>query len=293
MTPPPLIDAWLAYLAAERGLSSHTLASYAQDIRHIHRLGESPGFDAIQHHDIRRLVNALHQRGLSGRSLARMLSAWRSFYRYLIKRHAFRHNPCDKFRSPGYPQAFPPTLSVDRTQRLLAPTGERHRLSVRDQALFELMYSSGLRLTEVAQLTLSQLDLHAGDVRVIGKGNKTRIVPLGRMANAALAAWLSQRDIHSEFVFPGRSPHRHLSQRAIELRLAQRAQQSELGEHVHPHMLRHAFASHLLQSSGDLRAVQDMLGHDHIRSTQVYTRLDFQHLAHVYDFAHPRAKQKV
>lgn len=285
-----LVDAYLIHLAAERGLSAHTISNYAREVRLLlNNCGATPLAD-LRAHDIRRIIASLHARGLSGRSLARTLSAWRGFYHYLDKRHSYTHNPCEGLRAPKHARTLPRSLSVEQVAHLLDSPDES-ALAVRDNAIFELFYSSGLRLTELATLKLTQLDLIQGEVNVTGKGNKNRLVPLGGHAIAALQRWFTQRADASDYVFPGRNG-KHLSQRAIELRLKHRAEQIGLDAKVHPHVLRHAFASHLLQSSGDLRAVQELLGHASISTTQIYTQLDFQHLAATYDQAHPRARKK-
>ncbi|MHB1676376.1 MAG: tyrosine recombinase XerC [Sulfuriferula sp.] len=287
-----LADAYLMHLAAERGLSAHTISNYARDLRLLLGKIKPRALADLRAHDIRRLIATLHAQGLSGKSLARTLSAWRSFYHYLNQRHDYPHNPCDSLHAPKHPRALPRSLSVEQTMRLLDTQNAGDPLTVRDNAIFELFYSSGLRLSELAMLKFSQLDLSNGEISVVGKGNKTRIVPVGKPAVSALQRWLMQRAAPGEYVFPGRNSAQHLSQRAIQLRLERRAQQVGLDTKVHPHVLRHAFASHLLQSSGDLRAVQELLGHASISTTQIYTQLDFQHLAATYDLAHPRAKKK-
>ncbi|MDP1956663.1 MAG: tyrosine recombinase XerC, partial [Rhodocyclaceae bacterium] len=220
---------------------------------------------------------------------------WRSFYRWLARRGQLAVDPCVGLRAPKRPRALPKALGIDQTVALLATPGD-DPLAVRDRAMFELFYSSGLRLAELAALDVpGGLDLAGGAVTVTGKRAKTRSVPVGAKAFAALTAWLDQRVAMAAAgeaaLFVSRRGPR-LSPRAIELRLAHWAKRSGLGLHVHPHMLRHSFASHVLQSSGDLRAVQEMLGHASISTTQIYTHLDFQHLAKVYDAAHPRAKKK-
>ncbi len=288
----PLIESWLGHLAAERGLAPLTLQNYRRDVLLLDQHSQPQTLAALESRDLRRILATLHQQGLSGRSLARILSAWRNLYRYLAKRHGLAQNPCEGLRAPRQTQPLPDSLTVDQTLALLdAPAGEGPR-ALRDQALFELLYSCGLRLAELARLRLEQLDLRQGELRVTGKGSKTRIVPAGQPAIAALERWLAARGTSSPWVFPGRNPNQPLSPRAIELRLTRRALVAGTGRHVHPHMLRHAFASHLLQSSGDLRAVQELLGHASIATTQIYTRLDFQHLARTYDAAHPRARKK-
>ncbi len=290
MTPAALLEAYLMYLSSERGLSRHTLENYARDLRVLFAKMGKAGLDALQIQDIRRVLAGLHAQGLSGKSLARTLSAWRGFYHYLVKRHGYTHNPCESLRAPKSPRALPKALSPDQTRQLLeAQPGTT--LLTRDRAILELFYSSGLRLSELAELKLTQLDLTSGEVTVTGKGNKTRIVPVGKRAEQTLTQWLALRPSGTDYVFPGRGGA-HLGQRAIELRLKLWVVCAGLEVNVHPHVLRHSFASHLLQSSGDLRAVQEMLGHASISTTQIYTRLDFQHLAIAYDAAHPRAKRK-
>lgn len=290
MTPAALLEAYLMYLSSERGLSRHTLENYARDLRVLFAKMGKAGLDALQIQDIRRVLAGLHAQGLSGKSLARTLSAWRGFYHYLVKRHGYTHNPCESLRAPKSPRALPKALSPDQTRQLLeAQPGTT--LLTRDRAILELFYSSGLRLSELAELKLTQLDLTSSEVTVTGKGNKTRIVPVGKRAEQTLTQWLALRPTGTDYVFPGRGGA-HLGQRAIELRLKLWAVCAGLEVNVHPHVLRHSFASHLLQSSGDLRAVQEMLGHASISTTQIYTRLDFQHLAIAYDAAHPRAKRK-
>ncbi|HJU24111.1 MAG TPA: tyrosine-type recombinase/integrase, partial [Casimicrobiaceae bacterium] len=242
-----------------------------------------------------RFVSVLHGRGLSGRSLARMLSAWRAFFRFAIEHdRTITEDPCAGIKAPKSPRRLPSALSPDEAARLVAIDGD-DPLALRDRALFELAYSSGLRLAELAGMNVDACDLAGGEVRVLGKGSKERIVPVGAKAREAIGRWVGARAACAKpaepAMFVGRTGRR-LSPRAIELRLAHWAMRSGLSRHVHPHMLRHSFASHVLQSSGDLRAVQEMLGHASIASTQVYTHLDFQALAKVYDAAHPRAKRK-
>ena len=285
-----LVNAYLTHLAAERGLSNHTISNYARDVRVLLKHIGTTALVDIRAHDIRRIIATLHAQGLSGKSLARTLSAWRGFYHYLDKRHGYTHNPCAGLRAPKHARTLPHSLSVEQVAHLL-DTPDDSSLAVRDNAMFELFYSSGLRLSELATLKLAQLDLTHAEVQVTGKGNKTRLVPLGRLAITALQRWLTQRQDSGDYIFPGRNGG-HLTQRAIALRLRHRAELTGLDAKVHPHVLRHAFASHLLQSSGDLRAVQELLGHASISTTQIYTQLDFQHLAATYDLAHPRAKKK-
>jgi integrase/recombinase XerC len=225
-----------------------------------------------------------------------MLSAWRAFYDFAIERdRGLGDNPCAGLKAPKSAKRLPSALTPDEAVRLVALEGGDDRWSVRDRALLELAYSSGLRLSELAALDVGGVDLAQGEVRVMGKGSKERVVPVGAAAREAIARWLAQRaslvDAAQDAMFVGASGRR-VSGRTIERRLAAWAVKQGLDRHVHPHMLRHSFASHVLQSSGDLRAVQEMLGHASIASTQVYTHLDFQALAKVYDAAHPRAKRK-
>ena len=303
------IARYLDELAQQRRLSPHTVSNYRRDLEVLVRLvGELNGDRAsspeawtlatIESHHIRRFVSQLHARGLGGRSLARLLSGWRGYYRWLGRRgegNALVRNPAAGVRAPKSPKGLPRVLSPDEANRLLDAASDEPA-EVRDQAIFELFYSSGLRLAELAALDVDSLpDLLAGEVRVLGKRNKLRLVPVGRMARAALAAWAKLRGIlaaaDEPALFVGQRGRR-INPRVIEERLKRRALAQGLPVSVHPHMLRHSFASHVLQSSGDLRAVQEMLGHASIASTQVYTHLDFQHLAQVYDAAHPHAKRK-
>ena len=250
---------------------------------------------ALMRAELARFLAILPGGGLSGRSLARMLSAWRTFFRFLIERDPMvREDPTGGLKAPKSPKRLPSALTPDEAVRLVSIDGD-DELALRDRALFELAYSSGLRLSELANLDVDRLDLTTGEVRVFGKGAKERIVPVGAPARTAIETWLAVR---VALVVPTEPAMfigvhgRRLSPRSIERRLAAWAIKQGLGRHVHPHMLRHSFASHVLQSSGDLRAVQEMLGHSSIASTQVYTHLDFQALAKVYDAAHPRARRK-
>lgn len=297
MTPAEAVVAYLDELAEQRRLSPYTVANYRRDLTQLLAAADGQPLDRLLVHHIRRFVASLHARGLSGRSLARLLSAWRGFFTWLGERGLVKLNPCEGMRAPKSPRRLPKALSVDETARLLEPDDDGDgRLEARDAAMFELLYSSGLRLAELVGLDRDALDgiLHEGEVRVLGKRAKLRLVPVGSQARLALAAWAAVRDelaaADEPALFVNRRGRR-ISPRSVELRLARRAVRLGLPQHVHPHMLRHSFASHVLQSSGDLRAVQEMLGHASIASTQVYTHLDFQHLASVYDKAHPRAKR--
>lgn len=273
----------------------HTRSAYVRDLGLLAALAGTRDLASLSRAEIARYLATLHGRGLSGRSLARVLSAWRAFYRFLLEREPGRtEDPCAGLKAPKSVRKLPSALSPDEAAKLVA-IREDDPLARRDRALFELAYSSGLRLFELAGLDCERLDLKQGEVRVLGKGSKERIVPVGAPANAAIEAWLQSRTTlvraGEPALFVGRGGAR-LSGRAIERRLALWAVKQGLARHVHPHMLRHSFASHLLQSSGDLRAVQELLGHASIASTQVYTHLDFQALAKAYDAAHPRARKK-
>ncbi len=289
-----LAVAFNTHLECERRLSGHTCSSYARDIQILFEALASTPLDKVEPQHIRQVVARLHGKGLSGRSLARMLSAWRRFYHYLIRDHHFHHNPCTGIHVPKSPKKLPHALSPDEAAQLLAPPA-MDPLAIRDCAIFELFYSSGLRLAELAQLKIDDVDLMEGMVRVKGKGGKMRIVPVGKVAIAALQQWMNH---HKGMISPGVDAlflsrrGQAISPRTIGHRLKMQGIRQGIHKNVHPHILRHSCASHLLQSSGDLRAVQEMLGHAHITSTQVYTHLDFQHLSHVYDAAHPRAKKK-
>ncbi len=274
---------------------AHTRSAYARDVESLASLADATPLAALTRAELARHLATLRARGLSGRSLARMLSAWRAFYRHLLGiDRGQADDPTAGLRAPKSPRRLPSALSPDEAVQLVT-IAANDVPGIRDRALFELAYSSGLRLSELAGVDLARLDLAAGEVRVIGKGSKERIVPVGAAAREALTRWLDARRaiarVDPAAVFVGRSGKR-LTPRAIEARLAQWAIKQGLDRHVHPHMLRHSFASHVLQSSGDLRAVQEMLGHASIASTQVYTHLDFQALAKVYDAAHPRAKRR-
>ncbi len=303
MTDAELAAAYLAELAEQRRVSPHTLAAYRRDLATLAGLcaetAVGVAYAELEGHHFRRFVARLHAQGLNGRSLARLLSAWRGFYRWLGRRGMLRGNPLDGLRPPKTPKALPRALSPEEAARLLETSvagNEAAAQEVRDQAMFELFYSSGLRLAELVALDLDVLeDALAGEVRVLGKRAKPRLIPVGRQARAALAAWAERRSelaAEAEMALFVGQRGRRIHPRVVEARLTARAQGQGLPTHVHPHMLRHSFASHVLQSSGDLRAVQEMLGHASIASTQVYTHLDFQHLAKVYDAAHPRAKRR-
>jgi integrase/recombinase XerC len=289
-----LLESYLAYLAHEKGLSPLTCQSYARDIKVLLELAGSSELPALKVAHIRRFVAALHGKGLGGKSIARMLSSWRGFFQFLIHRHGYPSNPCIGMKAPKSAKTLPQALSTDQAAQLVE-IKQDDVLAVRDRAMFELFYSSGLRLAELVNLDVIGLDMADATVTVIGKGSKTRIVPVGSKAIAALRHWLEMR---KQIVKPDENAiflnqrGARLTPRAVQYRIKTWALRQGVAGNVHPHTLRHSFATHVLQSSGDLRAVQEMLGHANISTTQVYTHLDFQHLAKVYDQAHPRAKKK-
>jgi integrase/recombinase XerC len=288
------LQGYLAYLNNERNYSSLTAENYARDVRRLIALAGTTPLPDLKSHHIRRFVAQLHSSGLGGRSLARVLSAWRGFYAYLMRDHHCQSNPCVGLRAPKSPKTLPHALSPDEAVKLVEMQIETP-LDARDKAMFELLYSSGLRLAELVNLDPIDMDFADASVRVTGKGNKTRIVPLGSHAIAALKAWLDLREPIAKpgesALFVGKNGSR-ISPRTVQLHLRQWGIKQGIASGVHPHLLRHSFATHVLQSSGDLRAVQEMLGHASISTTQVYTHLDFQYLAKIYDGAHPRAKRK-
>ena len=285
---------YLDHLSFERGLSPLTRENYARDIRLLLELVDKQSLQDIQSHQIRRYIAILHGRGLGGRSIARGLSAWRGFFDFLVQRHGFSSNPCVGMRAPKSPRTLPQALSTDQAVKLVSIEGD-DALAIRDRAILELFYSSGLRLAELVGLNIGALDLQDGTVTVTGKGNKTRIVPVGSHASQAIRNWLQTRaliqGVDENALFTTQQGRR-ITARAVQYRIKQWAIKQGINSDAHPHMLRHSFATHVLQSSGDLRAVQEMLGHANISTTQVYTHLDFQHLAKVYDAAHPRAKKR-
>ncbi|ARO86938.1 tyrosine recombinase XerC [Nitrosospira lacus] len=290
-----LAAAYLSHLLNVRRLSSLTCKSYAHDIAILLNFANETSLDQLRIHHIRRFVAQRHGKGFSGRSLARMLSAWRGFYHYLARHHGYTCNPCAGVHAPKSPRALPHTLSPDEAAKLLDFPVENDPMALRDKAMFELCYSSGLRLAELTGLQPRDLSFSDGTARVTGKGGKTRIVPVGSQAARILREWIKLREV---LVKPGATAlfvsryGRNISPRSVSQRLKIQASRQGISTNIHPHVLRHSFASHLLQSSGDLRAVQEMLGHASISTTQIYTHLDFQHLAKVYDAAHPRAKKK-
>ncbi len=301
-TPRDWIDGFLAHLLNERRVSGHTIAAYRQDLRALDDFRRSRNvvdWNALDHAAVRAFAAADHAGGLAPRSIQRRLSAVRTFYAYLQREEMALHNPAIDVRAPAPKRRLPTLLDTDQMARLLA-FRVTDSLSSRDKAIMELFYSSGLRLDELVSLNLESIDLSDRMVRVHGKGAKTRIVPIGRHAIDALRVWLAARPgmlradgaaAAETALFLGRGGRR-LRVRAVQLRVAAWARRQGLAMHVHPHMFRHSFATHLLESSGNLRGVQELLGHADIGTTQIYTHLDFQHLALVYDATHPRAKRR-
>ena len=289
---PDWLHGYLERLRVERRYSPRTLEAYRRDLLDLHdhlaALGLPP--EQVQSQDLRDYLAARHRQGLGPRSLARRLAAVRGLYRHLIDEGRCGHNPAEGLRPPKAARGLPRTLSPEQAQRLVE-IGAGDILAVRDRALMELLYSAGIRLAEAAALDLGDLDLGQGLARVTGKGGKTRLVPVGGPAREALRHWLGRRvelaQAGCPALFVGRGGGR-LSRRAIQQRVALWGRRQGLAQPVHPHMLRHSFASHLLESSADLRAVQELLGHADISTTQVYTHLDFQHLARIYDAARRR-----
>lgn len=278
-------------------LSEHTRKAYRRDLSNLLEFGKTHELNTWGEIDgrlMRSFVAWRHRQGIGGKSLQRNLSAVRAFYRFLIDRKVVSQNPAQGILAPKSPRKLPRSLDVDQTAQLLL-IEDTSTLAIRDRAMLELMYSSGLRLSELVGLNMGNLDLADGLVTVIGKGKKTRTVPVGRYARKALQNWFEARKQlvkgEEQAVFLNQRGKR-LGARAFQLRLKEWAIKQGIQESVHPHMLRHSFASHLLESSEDLRAVQELLGHANISTTQIYTHLDFQHLAQVYDQAHPRAQRK-
>jgi integrase/recombinase XerC len=291
------LERYLSHLAQERRVSGLTVRHYRRDLiafRDFCVTQAIANWEAVTGQHLRSFVAEQHRCGLSGRSLQRRLSAIRGFFQYLLREGCVAHNPAHTVRAPKSPRRLPSTFDSDQVAQLLEQTPQGI-LEVRDHALLELAYSSGLRLTELISLRLADLDLIDASVRVRGKGNKTRLLPIGRKALDALKCWLEQRSalakLEETAVFVSRLGYA-LTPRAVQLRFARWALRHGAEGHLHPHLLRHSFASHLLESSGDLRAVQELLGHADLRTTQIYTHLDFQHLAEVYDATHPRARKR-
>jgi integrase/recombinase XerC len=291
------VAAFLKRLATERRLSPHTVAAYDHDLRALLEFCEREqiaSFKALDSFGIRRFAAESHRKGLGARSVARRLSAVRTFLNYLIETGVLKSNAGVHVQAPKAPRRLPATLDADQVASLLAISGD-DPVTLRDRAILELFYSSGLRLAELVGLNLGDVDAADRTVRVLGKGSKTRVVPVGKHALAALHDWLTVRPelaaVDEQAMFVGHRGRR-ISPRTVQRRVNEWAKRQGAPTGVHPHMLRHSFATHVLESSRNLRAVQEMLGHASLSTTQVYTHLDFQHLASVYDQAHPRARRR-
>lgn len=291
------INGYLRYLRYERRMSPNTERNYGRDIDALCRFLKSEelaDWREVDSYHIRAFASWCHRRGLAPRSIQRRMSALRGFFRYLLREGLVDSNPATDVPSPKQPKRLPKTLDVDQIARLLEIDGDGP-LAIRDRAIMELFYSSGLRLAELTSLRVTDLDLSDGTVRVTGKGNKTRILPVGAKARHAISAWLGARsemaghDHEALFLSRRGGP---LSARAVQNRLREWSRRIGMATGVNPHLLRHSFATHLLESSGDLRGVQELLGHADISTTQIYTHLDFQHLARIYDKSHPRARKR-
>ena len=296
MTNKEYIKAYTEYITFEKGLSKNTIKNYLKDIFKLEELNNLRPFNKIEIDNIRKNISSLHSKGLNGKSLSRMLSSWRGFYEFLINRFNFIKNPIIGIKAPKSSKKLPQILSVDQAVRLVDIKDESF-LGIRDHAVLELFYSSGLRLSELTNLNENDINLSDETITVIGKGNKTRILPIGDMAIKAIKKWLTLRlkfldgSSNNSALFLSKLSKR-LTTRAIQYRLKFWAIKQGVPENIHPHLLRHSFASHILQSSHDLRAVQELLGHENISTTQIYTHLDHQHLTEIYDKSHPRAKKK-
>jgi len=292
------LSSFIEYLRSEKRLSIHTQTNYQRDLEKFidccqkYSLADLAN---IKPQHIRQMVAQLHRQGLGGKSLARWLSAVRSFFEYGMRNKWAMNNPADGIQAPKSERKLPKVLDVDQAAQFVEIEGDS-LLAVRDRALLELIYSSGLRLAEVVGLDVQDIDFSDAMVRVMGKGSRERILPIGSQSIAALREWLPQRnmmlkDEAEQAVFISKRGTR-ITHRAVQIRMQQHSIKQGMDTPVHPHMLRHSFASHMLESSSDLRLVQEMLGHANISTTQIYTHLDFQHLAKVYDQAHPRAQRK-
>jgi integrase/recombinase XerC len=290
-------ETFLHHLEFERRLSPHTIKSYRRDLECLRIYCEQNNFSLwseLRVHNIRRFAANSFGQGLGARSIQRRLSGIRSFMNYLIREGKLKQNPAVNVSAPKAPKRLPDTLDADQMARLLDIKGEKPA-DDRDRAMLELLYSSGLRLAELVGLDLGDVDLADATVRVTGKGNKTRIVPVGRYAREAVKKWQQIRvhmaNADEKALFVGQRGKR-ISPRSVQSRVKLRATESGLPQRIHPHLFRHSFATHLLESSSDLRGVQELLGHADISSTQIYTHLDFQHLAQIYDKSHPRARRQ-
>ncbi|CRI64992.1 putative XerD or XerC integrase [Thiocapsa sp. KS1] len=297
-TSGDLIESFLGHLAHERRLSEQTLIAYRRDLERLHAWlseTESPAIETLDEQAVRQYLAWRHRRGASGKTLQRELSSLRSLYRWLLREGLAVSNPAVGVRAPKSPRRLPATLDADQLCSLLDHPADDDLLTIRDQAMVELFYSSGLRLAELVSVNVGDIDMAEGELGVLGKGAKTRRVPVGLKAREAVQRWMRVRANLAAAGEPAlfvSSRGTRINPRTVEVRIARWARLQGATRDLHPHLLRHSFATHLLESSGDLRAVQELLGHSDIGTTQIYTHLDFQHLAQVYDQAHPRAKKK-
>ena len=291
-----LIEEYRKFISFEKRLSPSSVKSYLRDINELFKLDKNKGLGSYTIEDIRKNIATLHSKGLGGKSLSRVISSWRGLFNFLIHKYKFKINPTLGIKAPKIKKLLPQTLSVDQIVKLVDIKDDSF-LGLRDHAILELFYSSGLRLSELVNLNKNDINFDDGTITVIGKGNKERVVPVGSFATKAIKKWLKIRKnisgltSETEILFLSQNAKK-LTSRAIQYRLKFWAIKQGIPENIHPHLLRHSFASHLLQSSQDLRAVQELLGHANISTTQIYTHLDFQHLSKIYDKAHPRAKKK-
>jgi len=291
-----LIEEYKKFISFEKRLSPSSVKSYLRDINELLKLDKNKELKSYTLEDIRKNISTLHSRGLGGNSLSRLISSWRGLFNFLIHQYKFEKNPTIGIKAPKSKKLLPQILSVDQTLKLVNINDDSF-LGIRDHAILELFYSSGLRLSELVNIKTNDINFEDGIVSVIGKGDKERVVPMGSFASKAIKKWLKLRNNISGLEFETgilflRKNGKKLSPRAIQYRLKFWAIKQGIPENIHPHLLRHSFASHLLQSSQDLRAVQELLGHENISTTQIYTHLDFQHLSKIYDKTHPRAKKK-
>ena len=289
------IDNYVEFIKFEKRLSVLTIKNYFRDITLLNKQWPEKEFKSYTVEDIRRSVSKLHQQRINGKSLSRMLSSWRGFFDFLNHRYKFDLNPVIGIKAPKSKKSLPQTLSIDQVIKLINIT-DNSFLGIRDRAVLELFYSSGLRLSELVNIKIQDVNINDRTATIFGKGNKSRVVPIGEYAIKALKNWLAIRNnmegltIENNFIFLSEKA-KPLGARSIQYRLKHWAIKQGIPENIHPHLLRHSFASHILQSSQDLRAVQELLGHANISTTQIYTHLDYQHLSKIYDGAHPRAKK--
>lgn len=283
------------YLSGEHGKSAATRSAYLADAQLLLELCEGRSLESLVPRDFRNFIGVMHKRGHDARSMARRLSAWRGWYRLLMREAGFSSNPVQNVRPPKRATKLPRPLDTDSMSAFLDHAPSDDALAIRDLAIYELLYSSGLRIAELVGIDLADFSEQGSVLRVVGKGNKMRVVPVGKQAQAAIKNWLTHRGLLAQAdetaLFLSQNGRR-IGVRAVQLRLHDAGIQAGIADRMHPHKLRHACASHFLQSSQDLRATQELLGHASIESTQVYTHLDFQHLSAVYDVTHPRAKKR-